>query len=81
MSGATITDKTSDATATSNDKGGGSLQVSNANATLEISYVGFLTQELKLNNRSVITVTLLAVSKALEDVVVEPGLSINVKQS
>lgn len=68
--GATVTEKGLTASATTNEKGSFSLHVSNPNATLEVSFVGYLTQEIKLNNRAAVSVTLYAVSKSLEDVVV-----------
>lgn len=46
-----------------------SLQVS-ANATLQVSYVGYITQNVKVDGRSAINITLVEDSKLLEDVVV-----------
>ena len=62
--------KGSGATASSNDKGAFTLQVANPNATLVVSYIGYLTQELKLNNKATVSIMLYATSKSLEDVVV-----------
>ncbi len=70
LTGATVTVKSTGNSATSNDKGSFTLQVPNGNATLVVSYVGFLTQELRLNNRATVSVTLYSESKSLEDVVV-----------
>ncbi|WP_315817788.1 carboxypeptidase-like regulatory domain-containing protein [Paraflavitalea speifideaquila] len=70
LTGATVTVKATGATATTNDKGAFTLVVPNGNATLVVSYVGYLTQELRLGNRATVTVTLYAESKSLEDVVV-----------
>ena len=47
-----------------------SLSVPNGNATLVFSYVGYTAQEIAVNNRTVINVTLKADAKALEEVVV-----------
>ncbi len=42
LTGATVTVKSTGNSATSNDKGSFTLQVPNGNATLVVSYVGFL---------------------------------------
>ena len=47
-----------------------SLTTPNDNATLIISYVGFQTQEIALNNQTTLNVRLKADTKALEEVVV-----------
>jgi TonB-linked SusC/RagA family outer membrane protein len=46
------------------------LSLSDANAILEITYVGFFPQELPLGGKTAITVTLRSESKSLNDVVV-----------
>ncbi|WP_448699226.1 TonB-dependent receptor [Mucilaginibacter sp. AW1-3] len=46
------------------------LNLSDGNATLVFSYVGFATQEVAIGGRTVVNVTLLATSKALNEVVV-----------
>lgn len=46
------------------------IKVPNAHATLTISYVGFLTQDVKLDGKTNITVTLKENSEALDEVVV-----------
>ena len=50
---------------------GGDFQLSaEGNSILQISSIGFVSQEHAVNNRSVITITLLADSKSLQDVIV-----------
>lgn len=46
------------------------LEVSDLNATLIVSYVGFKTQEVKLNGQSSISITLAEDASALDEVVV-----------
>ncbi|SKC15804.1 SusC/RagA family TonB-linked outer membrane protein [Dyadobacter psychrophilus] len=46
------------------------LTIPAGNATLVFSYVGYISQEIEVNNRSVIDVKLLADTKALEEIVV-----------
>ncbi|MFT2010439.1 TonB-dependent receptor [Pontibacter sp. 13R65] len=47
-----------------------SLPVPDGNATLVVSYVGYLSQEIAVKNRSTINITLRTDSKALDEVVV-----------
>ena len=47
-----------------------SVNVPNGNGTLVFSYIGFATQEIPVNNRSQINVTMGADTKALQEVVV-----------
>ncbi len=56
--------------ATSDVNGVFKLTVATGNETLVISYVGYLTQEIQVNNRSVIDVKLASDTKALEEIVV-----------
>lgn len=46
------------------------LKVPNANATITVSYVGYLTQDVKLGGRTTVDVTLKENSEALNEVVV-----------
>ena len=46
------------------------LKVPNANATITVSYVGYLTQDIKLGGRTTVDVTLKENSEALNEVVV-----------
>ena len=58
-------------TGTATDASGSfSLDVPNGNGTLVVSFVGYLTQEVPINNRTSIPVTLASDTKALEEVVV-----------
>jgi TonB-linked SusC/RagA family outer membrane protein len=69
LSGVTISVKgTSIGTSTDNN-GNYSLTVPN-NATLEISEIGFLSQEVKVNNQSVIDIQLVPSTRQLDQVVV-----------
>lgn len=47
-----------------------SIKVPGANATLTVSYVGYLTQDVKLNGKTTVEVTLKENSEALDEVVV-----------
>lgn len=46
------------------------LKVPNANATITVSYVGYLTQDIKLGGRTTVDITLKENSEALNEVVV-----------
>ena len=56
--------------ATSDVNGIFKVSIPEGNGTLVFSYVGYLTQEIQVNNRSVIDVKLLNDTKALEEIVV-----------
>ena len=56
--------------ATSDVNGVFKVSIPEGNGTLVFSYVGYLTQEVQVNNRSVIDVKLLNDTKALEEIVV-----------
>ncbi len=69
--GATVQVKNSPNIATITDENGNfSLKVASLNVTLEISFVGFVKQEVKLNNRSSVDVILEQGERAMDDVVV-----------
>ena len=55
---------------TTNDNGEFTLSVKDVNAILQISYIGYRTQEIALNGRTNIEVVLEPEEKALQDVVV-----------
>ncbi|QNF34503.1 TonB-dependent receptor [Adhaeribacter swui] len=58
-------------TGTATDANGGfSLNVPNGNGTLVVSFIGYITQEVAINNKTNINVTLAPDTKALEEVVV-----------
>lgn len=68
--GATVREKgTQNGTATDMN-GAFTLKVKSANATLTVSYVGFQTQEVKLNGKTNVTVTLKGDATMLEETVV-----------
>ena len=58
------------AAATTDATGAFKINLANGNATLVISHVGYITQEIEVNNRSAITVSLANNNKELQDVVV-----------
>jgi TonB-linked SusC/RagA family outer membrane protein len=60
---------TTNGTATDPD-GKYSLNIPEGNATLVVSFIGYVTQEVAVNNRTAINVTLAPDAKALEEVVV-----------
>jgi TonB-linked SusC/RagA family outer membrane protein len=60
---------TTNGTATDPD-GKFSLQVADANATLVVSFIGYVSQEIAINNRTTINVALAPDAKALEEVVI-----------
>lgn len=47
-----------------------SLEVPNSNSILEFSYIGYISQQISLGNKTTLNITLLEDSKALEEVVV-----------
>jgi len=67
--GASITVKGKTTGTAADDKGNFSLEVPD-NATLLISAVGFTNQEIKVNNRTMITVVLAVADKSMDEVVV-----------
>ncbi|WP_169727975.1 SusC/RagA family TonB-linked outer membrane protein [Adhaeribacter aquaticus] len=60
---------TSNGTVTDVD-GAFKLQVTNANAVLVVSYIGYTTQEVPVNNKTTLNIALQTDAKALEEVVV-----------
>lgn len=68
--GANVVEKGTDNGTQTDANGKFSLAVSRPNAILVISYLGFVTQEVAVNNRTAITVTLLKSTDELEQVVV-----------
>jgi len=70
VAGASVTEK-GKSNATTTDNGGRySLNVANENAVLVFSHVGFTPVEMPVSGQSVISVTLVAITKELENVVV-----------
>src|SRR6185437_13747871 len=71
LTGVTVTLKGTKTVTSTNASGSYSIQVpSHENVTLEFTYVGGETQEIKVGNRSVINVTLQTTASTLNDVVV-----------
>ncbi len=70
LPGVTVLEKGTTNGTTTDGTGTFSLSTATNNATLIVSYVGFQTQELALNNQVTITIILREDAKALEEVVV-----------
>ena len=70
LSGANILEKGTLNGVQADFDGGFSITVSNQNATLVISYIGFITKEVAVNNQTNISVTLQEDVSALDEVVV-----------
>jgi len=68
--GATVREKGTQNGAATDIDGHFSIKVNNANSTLTVSYVGYLTQDVKLAGRKNVTVTLKSDAETLSDVVV-----------
>ncbi|WP_431241778.1 carboxypeptidase-like regulatory domain-containing protein [Flavobacterium sp. P21] len=70
LPGVGIKDKTSEATATTDFDGTFKMEINASEATLIFSYVGYVTQEVKVNGTQNITVKLGADVKQLQEVIV-----------
>ncbi|TDX00829.1 SusC/RagA family TonB-linked outer membrane protein [Dinghuibacter silviterrae] len=70
LAGATVTEKGTKHSTLTDVDGNFSLEVSNLNVTLVVSYVGFTTQEIPLSGRNSISVALIPSGQQLQDVVV-----------
>jgi TonB-linked SusC/RagA family outer membrane protein len=69
MPGVTVKNKSTGAVSVTDTKGNYTITAA-GNATLVFSFVGFTTQELQVNGRTTIDITLLDTNKQLEEVVV-----------
>jgi TonB-dependent starch-binding outer membrane protein SusC len=70
LSGVSILEKGTGNGASSKDDGSFVMNVSSADAILIISYIGFVTQEVKLENRTSLTLQLLPINRSISEVVV-----------
>ncbi|MGZ5218915.1 MAG: SusC/RagA family TonB-linked outer membrane protein, partial [Chitinophagaceae bacterium] len=70
LAGASILEKGTTTGTTTNNDGNFSINVSNANATLVISSVGYEEQEIALNGRTDVSVALVTSTKLIDQVVV-----------
>ena len=70
LPGVTITIKGSTGAVTTNSSGDYNISVPDNNAVLVFTYVGFLSQEVPVGNRTVINITMLENAKQLDQVVV-----------
>ncbi len=68
--GATVTEKGTNTATTTGADGGFRLTVSNSKATLEVSYVGFETMAIAINDRTTVDFELKESTSSLTDVVV-----------
>jgi hypothetical protein len=81
LPGVTVQEKGTSNGITSNDNGAFTLAVSQPNATLIFTSVGYETQEIRLNGRSSLTILLLPGNNVLNDVVVTAlGIQRNKKE-
>lgn len=68
LSGVIVREKGGTASTTSNATGDYSIQVKDGNAILQFSLLGYISQEIQVNNRNNIRVTLIESVQALEEV-------------
>src|SRR3712207_2550410 len=69
LPGVTILVKGTTNGTTTDANGSFSLNVPNGNGTLIASFVGYLTQEVPINNKTTVNITLASDTKALDEVV------------
>lgn len=67
---ATVMEKNRSKAAVTNENGAYSIEVSSLNTILQVSYVGYQTEELQVNNRNTIDIALIALDTSLDQVVV-----------
>src|SRR3982751_5375389 len=70
LAGATVTEKGTSTSTLTKDDGNFTINVSNANASLVISFVGYAAREVKINGQQVLNVSLQAANDNLNEVVV-----------
>jgi len=70
LSGATIVEKGTNNTTLTLEDGTFAIDVSKADATLVVSYIGYETREYKINNQTNVTIALVQTNNNLNDVVV-----------
>ncbi|MEJ7739359.1 MAG: TonB-dependent receptor [Chitinophagaceae bacterium] len=70
LGGATIAEKGTENTTVTKEDGTFAIDVSKADATLIVSYVGYETREIKINNQTNLAIALVQTSNNLNDVVV-----------
>ncbi|HZG24446.1 MAG TPA: TonB-dependent receptor plug domain-containing protein, partial [Chitinophagaceae bacterium] len=70
LGGATIAEKGTQNSALTKEDGSFRIEVSQNTATLVVSYVGFETKEIQLNNQTTLNISLVQTSNDLNDVVV-----------
>jgi len=70
IAGVTVRESGSKGGTVSNEKGEFTLRVKEADGTLELSSVGYISQRIKLNKRLVFEVHLKAEDKSMQDVVI-----------
>lgn len=70
LAGVNVVEKGTGTGTSTRDDGMFVLNVENANATLVFTYIGFVSQEVQLNNRTSVTVNLQPANRNMEEVVV-----------
>lgn len=70
LAGATVSEKGTATNTLTRDDGSFTISVSNQNATLVISYVGYATKEIRVNGRRELSVSLQAADNSLNEAVV-----------
>ncbi len=80
LAGATISEKGTSNNTRTKDDGSFSIVVRSANARLVVSYIGFETTEIDVNNKATINMSLTTTSSALSDVVVVGYGTLNKKE-
>jgi TonB-dependent starch-binding outer membrane protein SusC len=70
LTGATVTVKGTGTSATTNEQGSFTLRVPDGDVTLVVTYIGYRTQEYKLNNRNNVSIILAVGNQEMETVVV-----------
>lgn len=70
LSGVSVIEKGTTAGTVTNEEGLFVLNVENQNATLVVSYVGYVSQEVNLGNRSTINIQLQPVNRNMQEVIV-----------
>ena len=70
LAGVTVQVKGSSTTAITNSDGSFQINAPSANTTLVLTYVGFVEQQVPVNNQATLSVSMTPLANALQDVVV-----------
>jgi hypothetical protein len=74
LPGASVVEKGTDNGVQTDFDGNFSIEVTDENATLVISYLGFTNKEVTINNQSTLTIQLSAETSVLEDLIQKPSI-------